>query len=326
MPIMLKLILLLIALAIGAALTLKYDAKTQRVGVRPAGLAGTVILLLFVFVFEASTGQVGASDAGVILRFGASTGRILPPGLYFVTPFVETVQIMSTQTQTFTAPATAASGDLQQADTKIAVTYKLDPLRVNDVYVNLGRDYVNRVIEPFTQEAVKSTTALYTAENLIFQRPRVRDAIESSLKQRLASYGIVVQTVSITDFQFSPEFKSAIEAKAVAAQSVEQAKNKLLQIQVEAEQAKAQAQGTRDAAIAQAQGQAQAILTVADAQSKANKSLGESLTKDIITYAYVQKLSEGTRVIVVPNGQQFILPADIFASAPASPSPTPTPR
>ena len=313
MPALLKLVLFILALAIGAALTLRYDAKTQRITVRPIGIMATALLLILVFVFEASVGQVGASDRGVILRFGASTGRIVPPGLYFVTPFVEQVEIMSTQTHTFTAPATAASGDLQQADTKIAVTYKLDPLRVNDVYVNLGRDFVIRVIEPFTQEAVKSTTAQYTAENLIHQRPLVRDAIEKSLKERLGPYGILVQTVSITDFQFSPEFKSAIESKAVAAQSVETAKNKLLQITVEADQAKARAEGAKNAAIAQAQGEAQAILTVANAQGEANRLVGASLTKDIITYAYVQRLAEGTRVIVVPNGQQFFLPPDLLA-------------
>lgn len=322
MPPLVKLFLFLLALAIGAALTIKYDPKAQKVTLRPLGVGVTVVLLLAVFMFEACVGQVGASDRGVILRFGASTGRIINPGIYFVTPFVETVEIMSTQTHTFTAPASAASGDLQQADTKIAVTYKLDPSRVNEVYVNLGRDYVIRVVEPFTQEAVKSTTAKYTAENLIHQRPLVRDAIETSLKQRLAPYGILVNTVSITDFAFSPEFKSAIESKAVAAQSVEQAKNKLLQIQVEADQAKTQAEGARNAAIAKSQGEAQAILNVAEAQGKANTIVGQSLTKDIITYAYVQKLSEGTRVIVVPNGQQFFLPGDLLSGATPPPAPT----
>ena len=67
---------------------------------------------------------MGTKDRGEIFRFGASTGRIVPPDLYFVTPFIEAAQIMSTQTQTFTGPAIAASGDFQQANTKIAVTYK----------------------------------------------------------------------------------------------------------------------------------------------------------------------------------------------------------
>ena len=41
---------------------------------------------------------------------------------------------------------------------------------------------------------------------------------------------------------------------------------------------------------------------MADAESKASSAIGESLTKDNITCAYVQKLADGTRVIVVPNG------------------------
>ncbi len=309
---LLQLGILIFVVAIGLLLTVDLNSAMQgQIKVRWWGLVLSVVLLFATFAVEASAGQVGPSERGIVLRLGATTDRILPPGLYFVTPFIESVERMDIRTHAYEAPASAASKDLQEVSTTVTINYRVDPLKVTTVYVDLRRDYVNVVLKPFVQEAVKSVTAEYNAGDLITLRPKVRSQIEDSLKTRVGQYGVIVDNVSITDFSFSKVFTDAIEAKVGAAQDAERAKNKLLQIEVEAQQAKAQAGGSRDAAIARAEGEAQAILRVAQAQAEANKLVAATLTKDIILYAYVQKLADGTKVIILPNGQQFILPADL---------------
>ena len=70
-----------------------------------------------------------------------------------------------------------------------------------------------------------------------------------------------MEVVSITDFQFSALFASAIESKVEAEQKALKAENDLRRIQVEALQSEAIAQGIAKANIAQAQGEAQWTIT-----------------------------------------------------------------
>ena len=62
------------------------------------------------------------------------------------------------------------------------------------------------------------------------------------LKDRLAPFGIIVVELSITDFEFSPEFNHAIESKQTAEQLALKAKRDLDRIRVEAQQKIASAQ------------------------------------------------------------------------------------
>ncbi|MGH9954598.1 MAG: SPFH domain-containing protein, partial [Nitrososphaeraceae archaeon] len=143
-----------------------------------------------------------------------------------------------------------------------------------------GFDYANRVIAPAIQESVKQVTARYNAENLITNRETVKDEIESQILQRLAAYNVDVEALSITEFQFSEQFRRAVEAKVEAEQRALQATNDLRRIEIEAQQAEARAigeqqaniaraEGVRQAAVLQAQGEAEAIRIV-EAQLQEN--------------------------------------------------------
>ena len=99
----------------------------------------------------------------------------------------------------------------------------------------------SKIITPAVQEAVKASTALYTAEDLIVKRPEVRDKIRGLLNERLSKHGVIVDEFSITNFSFSRSFTEAVEAKTTAEQQKLKAERDLLRIKVEAEQKIAQA-------------------------------------------------------------------------------------
>ena len=136
---------------------------------------------------------------------------------------------------------TSASKDLQDVSTQVALNYHLNPDKAQVVYQQLGFDYANRVIIPAIQESVKQVTARFNAEELITKRETVKNQIEEQITARLAAYNIMADAVSITDFQFSQLFKSAVEAKVAAQQRALQAQNELRRIQIEAQQNEAQA-------------------------------------------------------------------------------------
>src|SRR3990170_4862616 len=196
---------------------------------------GVVIAALI--VVAGIMGIVGAGQGGVLLRFGAVTGEIKEEGLYFKVPFAEQVVLMSTQIQKYAAPATSSSKDLQVVTTEVTLNYQLDRARVGEVYRTMRQDYQSRIIQPYVQEAVKSVTAGYNAEELITRRPAVKAELQELMAERLSPLGLKVVQLSITDFQFSGAFQQAIEAKVTAVQQALEAENALKRVQFEAQQA-----------------------------------------------------------------------------------------
>ncbi|MFH2068193.1 MAG: prohibitin family protein [Candidatus Omnitrophota bacterium] len=203
---------------------------------------------LFLGLFQA-VGAVPAGYRGIVLRFGGVTGRVLNEGIYLVTPLVESVVFANVQTRAYVVSATSASKDLQDVKTEVTLNYALDRTKVAGIYQELRDDYLDRVVFPAIHESVKAATADFEAEELITKRPIVKEQIEKSLGERIAEYGIVMQTLSITEFQFSPEFSSAIEEKVIASQKALKAERDLERIKIEAaqtiESAKAEAESLR---------------------------------------------------------------------------------
>ncbi|OYT47319.1 HflC protein [Candidatus Bathyarchaeota archaeon ex4484_231] len=214
---------------------------------------------------------------GIVLTWGSVT-NVLGEGLHFVTPLVQQVVFMDVTIQKVETSESTASKDLQEVTTTIAVNYRVIPDRAGDVYRILRKEYEYRVIRPNIEESIKATTALFEAEELITKRETVKAKFKEILSQRLAQYHIEVLATSIVDFQFSPEFSKAIEAKVTAQQRALEAKNKLEQIRYEAQQKVIQAEAEANATIARAKAQAEAV-----------RLIRESLTADYLTYIAIEK-------------------------------------
>lgn len=247
------------------------------------GIIGIVILAIVAIIIIAIlvTGSVKIVDAGhrgVLLNFGAvDVSRSLDEGIHFVVPVRDNVVQMEVRTQKITEDTVSASQDLQDVSTQVALNYHLDPDNAQVVYRQLGIDYANRVIVPAIQESVKQVTARFNAEELITQRESVKTEIEQQIRARLAAYNIIVDTISITEFEFSTEFVRAVEAKVAAQQRALQAQNELRRIEIEAQQAEARAVGEQQANIARAEGVRQANVLQAQGEAQAITTIDEQL-------------------------------------------------
>lgn len=207
-------------------------------------LALIAFIIAFVVLINISpVGTVNAGERGVRLRFGAVTGEVLNEGLYFRIPFVERVVTVDVRVQKEEVKADAASKDLQTVVSDVALNYRIDPTRVSQVYQELGPLYKERLIAPALQEAVKASTAKFTAEELITRRDQVRDEVKQVLSTKLGPRGILIEDFAIVNFAFSKAFNEAIESKVTAEQNALAARNKLEQIKFEAEQEIARARG-----------------------------------------------------------------------------------
>ncbi|MBN2239134.1 MAG: prohibitin family protein [Dehalococcoidales bacterium] len=245
---------------------------------------------------------VPSGHVGVEMQFSAVTGNYKTQGLQFKSPIVK-FHNMSIQTQKYEAPATAVSNDLQTVNTVITVDYHLSSDFAPEVYRDIGDNYINTIAVQAIQETVKQVTAEFKAEDLIKRRPEVKALIFEALYNRLTTRGIEVETVSLTDFQFSAVFDAAIEAKVVAEQKVLEATNKLEQVKVEAQQREEQARGEANALIAGAEGEAKSIEIVTAAKVQANMDLQETLTPEVLKYLLINELGDNIKVIMIPEGQ-----------------------
>ena len=256
---------------------------------------GIPFLIALIIFLAGSIIVVPNGHAGVMVRFQKTTGVIYENGLHWKA-LIDTPINMSVKTQLFEDEATAASKDLQDVSTKIAINYKLDFKEAAVVYQTIGRDYISVIANPVVQETVKEVTAKYNAEDMILKRTDVKNDITTALITRLATRGIVTESVNIINFDFSDEFTKAIEAKVVAVQKVLEAENKLRQIEVEARQAEQVAKGEAAAAIARANGQAEA-----------NRIVDASLTENVLRYYFIDKLGSDVKVWVVPDNQALTI-------------------
>ena len=206
-------------------------------------LVGGVLIVLVLNPFVV----VGAGERGVVLNFGAVQPSVLDEGIHFRIPIMQKVIKIDVKVHKSETGAEAASKDLQDIRSTIAVNYHIIPDKANWVYQHLGVAFKERIIDPAVQEVVKAATARYNAVELITQREKVRSEIKDLLRGRLLNYNIGVDDFSIVNFKFSQQFEQAIEAKQTAEQFALKAQRDLERIKIEAEQKVAQARAEAEA-------------------------------------------------------------------------------
>ncbi|GAX35070.1 prohibitin family protein [Nodularia sp. NIES-3585] len=186
---------------------------------------GGGIVFLFLAMMIRPFAIVNAGERGVVMQFGKVQDKILDEGLHPIMPIVTSVKRLNVRVQQNTFKSDAASKDLQTITTELAVNWHIDPLRVNKIFQQVGdeRLIIDGIITPAVSEVLKAATAKKTAEEVITKRTELKEEIDNHLKTRLASYGIIIDDVSLVNFSFSPEFSRAIESKQIAEQEAKQA-------------------------------------------------------------------------------------------------------
>jgi regulator of protease activity HflC (stomatin/prohibitin superfamily) len=149
-------------------------------GVKVAKISIITFASLLLFLIMNPFVIIGAGERGVVLNFGAVQPTVYGKGLHFRIPVVQSVVKMDVRVHKSQTDAEAASKDLQDTHSTIAVNYHILPEKANWIYQNIGREYKKRIIDPAVQEVVKAVTARYTAVELITQREKVRSEIKTS--------------------------------------------------------------------------------------------------------------------------------------------------
>jgi regulator of protease activity HflC (stomatin/prohibitin superfamily) len=237
--------------------------------------------LIFGFTYTVQQGETG-----VVKSWGQVTD-VTTAGFHTKMIFQDTIEMFNVKVRSVSLEEATGTADLQQVTTQVTVNYHIDQTNVKAVYTQFNQGIENNIIVPSIQEALKATTAKYTAEQLINIREQVKQATDTAIRESLVAYGVTVDKVSITDFDFSAQYQAAIDAKQTAQQNALEAQNHLAQVEYEAQQQVINANANATATITMAQANANATVITANATATAMQTINTQLTSNYILYQYI---------------------------------------
>jgi len=287
---------------------------------------GTLIFSLALTTVSAGLVFLQADQYGIVISAIQPTGyrpQPLTPGLHWVVPFLENVQPYSIAKQTYTMATSTGEGqvtgdDSIQARTKdgqqvfidASVIYSIDPAHLIDLHITWQNRFEDLVVRPVVRAAIRDAVSQFGVEEIVStKRAELEQAISTSIEQGLSSNNLMMNDFLLRNIRFSDEYAAAVEQKQIAEQLALQAQFVVQQKKQEAEQARQIAQGQADAAVIAAQGEAQSILLKAQAQAQANQVLAQSLTTELLTYTYINKIAPNVQVMYLPSGTPLLLPS-----------------
>lgn len=203
------------------------------------------LLMLCSLIALSACSVVGPGERGVSVSLGKVGSEVRQPGAYLWIPFLYGNKSINIQVQKSDVRTSAASRDMQEITTELAINWSIDPDQVIATYKNIGdeKDVYARIIQPAVSEVMKASTSKRTAEEILSQRLDLKKDIDEGLKARLLVYGVKLTDVSIVDLQFSEHFARAVEEKQVAEQQAQQAKYNTQKAEQDAKSAIARAKG-----------------------------------------------------------------------------------
>jgi regulator of protease activity HflC (stomatin/prohibitin superfamily) len=284
---------------------------------QPRTLPTTLLLVIAIvaLVIGGALGafiQIPAGYVGVVRSFGAVTGATLDPGLHFIAPVVNSVDLVDTRVQAIRFEGyTAASKEQQDLFLDATLNYHIDPRQAPKIIQDLGLDFEETIIRPRFLDIPKSVTDDYPTNIVLNSRDEIRQKATDLLRAGLEPRGIIVDTINFENFSYSPAYNQAIEDKQVAQQQVETERQKLAQQEIIAQQKVATARGDAEAQIERARGEAES-----------NKLVAASLTSAILQNRYIEKLSDQIRVMLIPSDGGGLI-FNLGDLVPAAPTPAP---
>lgn len=204
-------------------------------GFQKFGIIVSIILVIGLIIFFASTTIVPTGHIGVVTLYSKVQDRYLDAGFHFVRPFVEDVHDVDIRTQKYQGTVEGSAKDLQIVNITMSINYQIRAEKASKLYAEVGANYNDVVLNPALQSSLKAAIAKFTAEEMVTKRSEVANAITEELNARLEEY-FLISAVNLENIGFTDEFNRAVEAKTTNQQKAEAEKAQLEIIKVQNEQ------------------------------------------------------------------------------------------
>ena len=291
------------------------------------GIVIAIAAALILNTVSAGLVFVQPQERGIVISAIAPDGyrkEIMQPGLRWVIPYAESVKTYSISKSTYTMSIAQLEGDIQGDDSIAARTadgqevyidasiiYSLDPAEVLNVHITWQDRYLDSLIRPTVRGVIRDAVSQFRVNEVYStRRDELKSQIEEEMFNALDDNGLILSDFVLRNITFTTEYAASIEQKQIAEQLAQQAEYIVEQRVQEAEQARQVAEGTKDAAIIEAEGRAESQVMEAKAEAEALQLIAEVLDRypELRNYRYIEKLSPGIQVMLVPNDNPYLLP------------------
>jgi regulator of protease activity HflC (stomatin/prohibitin superfamily) len=209
----------------------------------------------------------------------------LYPGVHFITPLIDNVEMFDLRDHLFTAgfiqegvkSTTQKTGlDVQSREglnigLGVTVRYRLDPNKLASVQAHLPQPADKELVPPVVASAWRELAPAYTVREIFSsKREEVRSKAAAIITRQLATDGIIVEEVMLSDIQLPEEYAKGLEGLLLKEQQddqmsvdtdIQQKQVKIAELQAEAEavQKVKQAEGDAQSKVVEAKGEADAM-------------------------------------------------------------------
>lgn len=302
---------------------------SQKHNVKPnIGIAiGLVLLALILTGVNNGLVFIEPQERGVVISAFSSEGyrsEPLTPGLSWVIPFFESVEVYPISYETYTMSIATEEGqragddsiaartaDGQEILVDASVIFAVDPEQVIRVHILWQDRYEEELVRAQARSIIRDAVSQFNVNQVVTtKRFELIDNVNTNMTEVLEENGLLMVDFVIRNITFSPEYAAAVEQKQIAEQQSQQAELLVEKKKQEAEQARQEAQGRADAAVIAAEGDAAARILEAEAEAEALQVQAEVLAQypDLMTYVYITKLSPNVEVMFLPYDSPFIFP------------------
>ena len=254
----------------------KVKIRAEKSSLRKRSITGFVIAIIGIVGFVLvpwNFHQVETGEVAVVRNMGKIEGT-RDSGVHFDFWMTNSYQTYDTKIRSLSIETQAYSQDAQTMTIQMSVHYQIDPSKAVEIASKYGSLEIleNRI----TGKAIQETKDVLTkrgAEKIIEERnlisQEVADAVESAIG---ADYYVDIQTVALTNIDFSDAFEKAVEEKMVAAQ-------KKLQAEIENDMKIAAAKAEADAKLEEAK--LKVDIATQEAEAAKIKASNEAEIKEI---------------------------------------------
>lgn len=271
-------------------------------GAGVCGVIGVILVIAFIIV-PFSFHTINTGEVAVVRHLGAIT-HTRGAGTNFDLWFLNKYEKYDTKVQNVDILTVAYSSDAQTMDISMTLQYQIMPDKVIDIATQYGSlEVLQNRIQSIAIEKTKAVLSSYKAMDIIAQRAQISPAVEQAIKEAIGNeYFVKVNTVVLTNIDFSDAFEAAVEDKMIA----EQAKLKAdyeNEKKVALAEAEAQAKlKEAEAEIEIAKAKAEALKIEAEAEAEANRIISESITPELLDKIIAEKWNGELPDTVVGDG------------------------
>ena len=136
------------------------------------GIIVAIVIIAMGTLF-ASFKTIKSGEVGLKVRFGKIVNSKLNEGLNLKVPFIETIVSVNIKVQKSELAVEGSTKDMQTVNTTVAVNYRVDSEKADNLYREVGNEYEEVILEPAIKEAIKAAIAQYNSEEIIVKRSEV---------------------------------------------------------------------------------------------------------------------------------------------------------